>query len=114
MDQNKIVKGKRPEFYSAAGVDYLMHMVMVLAEEHSAMRDRLDKLENIAAEKGLFTDDDIESHVPPQASLERREATRQQFLSNLFSVMYQEAAEIDKADTKERFASVITELATNT
>ncbi len=114
MNSNKIIKGKRPDFYSAPGVDYLMHMVTVLAQEHSAMRDRLDTLESVATEKGAFSPDDIEAYTPTQADLERREARRQKFLDNLFSVIAQEAAEVRNADTKQRFEQVITDLATQT
>ena len=112
MNDKKIIKGKRPEFYATPGVDYLMHMVTVLAQEHSAMRDRLDTIERVAAEKGLFLDTDIEAYVPSQPVLEHREAARQQFLSNFFSVMTQQAAEVATADTKSRFNKVIDDLAT--
>ncbi|MFK8016429.1 MAG: hypothetical protein AB8G17_13435 [Gammaproteobacteria bacterium] len=112
MNQNKIVKGKRPEFYSTPGVNLLMHMVMVLAQEHSAMRDRLDTIERLGAQKQAITPENIDAFVPDQPTLEERETRRQTFLENLFSVMAQQAAEVEKQDTKERFESVITGLAT--
>lgn len=108
---NKIIKGKRPEFYETPGVDYLMHMVMTLAQELSATRDRLDTLERVAEQKKLLGVEDIESFTPDQDVLEQREARRQTFLSNMFSLMTQEAAELASKDTKERFEKVIDELA---
>lgn len=114
MSENKIIKGKRPEFYETPGVDYLMHMVMVLSQELSATRDRLDTLERVAEEKSLFTPNDIEAHAPEQSTLETREARRQKLFENLFSVMTQEAAQLASKDTKERFEKVIDELATET
>lgn len=112
MNPNKIIRGKRPEFYETPGVDYLMQMVTVLAQELSATRDRLDTLERVAAEKSLLSGADIEAYIPDQEALEYREANRQKFLSNFFSVMSQEAAEVAGGDTKDRFEKVIDDLAT--
>ena len=111
MSDNKIIKGKRPEFFDTSGVDNLMHMVMVLAQELSATRDRLDTLERAAEEKNLFTQSDIENHTLSQDALNAREARRQQFLDNLFSTLTQEAAQVGRQDTKERFDAVIKDTA---
>jgi len=112
MNPNKIIRGKRPAIHETPSVDYLMHMVTVLAQELSTTRDRLDTLERVAAEKSVLADSDIENYQPTQAVLEVREHNRQQFLTNLFSVMTQQAAEIERGDTKARFDGVIEELAT--
>lgn len=111
MSNNKIIKGKRPNFYATPGVDYLMHMVMVLAQELSATRDRLDTIEKLAADNNAFTAQDIEQYTPSQETLEQREARRQAFLASLFSVMTQESAELAARDTKARFDKVIDDLA---
>ena len=112
MSNKKIIRGKRPEFYETPGLDYLMQMVMVLSQELSATRDRLDTIERLAEEKGLYTQADIEAFQPDQEALEFRESNRQQFLSNFFSVITQEAAEVANQDTNARFKEVIEELAT--
>lgn len=111
MNPNKTIKGKRPEFYETPGVDYLMHMVMVLAQELSATRDRLDSIERLSEDGKPATPGNIEAYSPTQLVLEEREARRQKLLENLFSVMDQEAAEISNQDTKERFDTVIEDLA---
>ena len=114
MSNNKVIRGKRPEFYETPGLDYLMQMVMVLSQELSATRDRMDTIERVATEKGLFSKEDIEAYIPDQEALEYREAGRQQFLSNFFSVMTQEAAEVASGDTKARFDETIDTLASET
>ncbi|GAB2678898.1 hypothetical protein Q4574_07150 [Aliiglaciecola sp. 3_MG-2023] len=111
MNQHKVIKGKRPAFYEAPESDYLMHMVMVLAQELSATRDRLDTLEKLSAQKNQVTAEEIESYTPDQATLEEREARRQVFLGNLFSVMNQESAELKARDSKSRFNQVIDDIA---
>ena len=113
MNPNKTIRGKRPTIHDSPSVDYLMHMVTVLAQELSATRDRLDTLERVASEKSLLSPSDIEAYSPTEEVLAFREANRQQFLENLFSVMTQEAAEIATGDTQARFDEVIQTLATD-
>ncbi len=108
---NKTIKGKRPSFYETEGVDYLMHMVMVLSQELSVTRDRLDTLEHLVANKGVLERSEISAFEPDQACLEEREVRRRALLSGLFSVMQQEAAEIERKDDKKRFDQVIAETA---
>ena len=108
---NKIIKGKRPSFFEAEGVDYLMHMVMVLSQELSVTRDRLDTLEHLVEDKGLLKRTEFNEFIPDQATLEEREKNRHELIGSLFSVMDQEAAEIANSDTKERFDEVISETA---
>jgi len=108
---NKIIKGKRPSFFETPGVDYLMHMVMVLSQELSVTRDRLDTLERLVENKDIIKRSDFNEFTPDQECLEERELNRQALLSSLFSVMDQEAAELASKDTKERFDEVIKETA---
>lgn len=77
------------------------------------MRDRLDTIERLSERKLAVSASNIEAYVPDQAVLEERELRRQKLLENLFSVMTQEAAEISAKDTRERFDTLIDELATD-
>jgi hypothetical protein len=112
MKEKMIIKGKRPEIYNTPGVDYLMHMVMVLAQELNVTRDRLDTLEALSEANKKVSQDNIDAYEPSQEILERREARRQNFMTNLFSVMNQEAGELAARDTKARFDKVIGDIAT--
>ena len=108
---NRTIKGKRPSFFEAPGVDYLMHMVMVLTQELSVTRDRLDTLERLVEEKGVLERAEFNQFSPDQGCLEDREKNRQALLKNLFSVLDQEAAELASKDDKKRFDEVIRETA---
>ena len=108
---NRTIKGKRPSFFEAPGVDYLMHMVMVLTQELSVTRDRLDTLERLVEEKGVLERAEFSQFSPDQGCLEDREKNRQALLKNLFSVLDQEAAELASKDDKKRFDEVIRETA---
>jgi hypothetical protein len=104
-------RGKRPSFYDTPGLDNAMSMIMVLANELSVMRDRLDTVERVAASKGVLLDADIEAYVPDQAVLEAREARRQDFLARLFYLARKDAAEQASGDTAERYSTTLADIA---
>ncbi len=104
-------KGKRPQFYDAAGLDQAMSMILVLASELTAMRDRLDTVERVAAAKGIMLEDDIEAYEPDPAVLAVREERRQQFLSRLYYLARKEAAELGSEDSSERYQRTLDEIA---
>jgi hypothetical protein len=104
-------KGKRPMFYDAPGMDQAMSMILVLANELSVVRDRLDTVEKVAATKGVMLDADIEAYQPDQAVLEAREARRQDFLARLYYLARKDAAEQSSDDTAERYAKMLEEIA---
>ena len=104
-------KGKRPQFYEAPGLDDAMSMIMVLANELSVLRDRLDSAERVHAAKGLDLSAEIEALELDQPALEAREAWRQDFLGRLFYLARKDATEAAQADTAERFRAVIDDIA---
>ena len=106
-------RGKRPQFYATPGLDEAMSMIMVLANELSVVRDRLDTVEKVAAAKGLVLDAEIEAFEPDQATLEARELRRQDFLARLFYLARKQAAELQSGDSAERFASALDDIAEN-
>jgi hypothetical protein len=106
-------RGKRPHFYAAAGMDEAMSMIMVLANELSVMRDRLDTVERVAAAKGVVLEGEIEAYEPDQAVLEARELRRQDFLARLFYLARKNAAELATGDSEDRYAKALDDIAVN-
>ncbi|WP_260928470.1 hypothetical protein [Novosphingobium sp. 9] len=104
-------RGKRPEFYDTPGLDEAMSMILVLANEISVMRDRLDSAERVAKINGLDLAAGIETLQLDQAALEEREARRQDFLRRLYYVQLKDAAEAAAAETREGYSATITEIA---
>lgn len=102
-------RGKRPQFYEPQGLDQAMSMILVLASEFSALRDRLDTVERVARDGGLA--EAIEAYVPAQDVLELREKRRQAFLERLYYLALKDAAEAAEADTPERFVETVNEIA---
>jgi hypothetical protein len=106
-------RGKRPQFYATPGLDEAMSMILVLANELSAVRDRLDTVEKVAAAKGVMLDAEIEAFEPDQATLEARELRRQDFLARLFYLARKQAAELQSEDSAERYAKALDDIAVN-
>lgn len=107
----KFSKGKRPQFYPQDGLDEAMSMILVLAEEFSAMRDRLDTVEQIAAEKGIFLADEIEAFAPDAACEEAREVRRNAFLESLYYLTLKRADEQANNDDAARYSTALEDIA---
>jgi hypothetical protein len=104
-------RGKRPAFYAAPGMDKAMSMILVLANEWSVMRDRLDTLERVLAANGVDAPAAIEAYQPDQAVLEEREARRQDFLSRLYYLARKDAADARDGASDEAYRSTIEDIA---
>jgi len=83
-------KGERPFFFDDPDVDKLLAMLMGLAGEVSVMRDRMDTMEHIAAERGLFNATDIESFEPNAEVMQQRADRRQEMLGEITRIVYSE------------------------
>ncbi len=106
-------RGKRPLFYATPGMDEAMSMILVLANELSVVRDRLDTVERVAAAKGVILDAEIEAYEPDHAVLEARELRRQDFLSRLYYLAKKQAAELQSDDSEERYTKALDDIAVN-
>jgi len=104
-------KGKRPEFYADPAMDEAMSMIMVLGSELSVLRDRLDTVESLAAEKGVILREELDSYEPSADTLNARELARQDLLERLFFVANKRSAELATKDTGKRYDSVLTNIA---
>ena len=83
-------KGERPFFFDNPDVDKLLAMLMGLAGEVSVMRDRMDTVEHLAAERGLFNATDIEAFEPNAEIMQQRAARRQEMLGEITRIVYSE------------------------
>lgn len=84
------IKGRNPHFFDDPNIDRLLSMVMEMASEVSVMRDRLDTHERLAAQKGVYTEDDVESFRPSEEEAKAREEWRGKFLDRILKALYTE------------------------
>jgi hypothetical protein len=88
-------KGQRPYFFDDPDIDRLLAMLMGLAGEVSVLRDRLDTVERLAAEKGLFSQADIEAYEPSEQVLAERARIRQTMLGEITRVVSSEIEDLE-------------------
>jgi hypothetical protein len=109
----KDAKGKRPQFFPNDGIDQLMSMVMVLANEINVLHDRIDASERVAKAHGIDLAAGIDALTLDPAALEAREAWRQDFLERLFYLARKEASEAAAADSEDKYRDTIADIAVN-
>ncbi len=84
-------KGKRPWFFDDPDVERVLNISMALAMELAVTRQRLDAVERLLAEKGLLTQDEIESFRPaPEAETARQQWNRD-YIARVLRVLIQSA-----------------------
>ncbi len=91
----RTAKGQRPYFFDDPAVDKLLSMLMGLAGEVSVMRDRMDTVERLAEEKGVFGQADIEAYEPIPAVLAARAERREEFLNEITRIIQVELSDAD-------------------
>lgn len=82
------IKGRNPHFFDDPNTDRLLTMIMELASEMSVMRDRLDTHERLAARKGVYSEEDVESFRPTDDEAKARSEWRDKFLDRILKALY--------------------------
>ena len=90
---SRTAKGKKPQYFSDPAIDKLLAIVLSLAGELSATRERLNTLERLLDRKGVLQQSDIDNFQPGQEeSLERAEA-RAAYLERVLRTVQMELEE---------------------
>ena len=74
-------KGRRPEYFEDPATDRLLSMVLALAAEVSALRERLDTVERLLERNGAIDRSAIETYVPDRAAGEERGLATKAFIA---------------------------------
>lgn len=106
VELQRKAKGKRPYYFSNPDVDRLLSMVMALTGELAVTRDRLDTLERVAAEKGLFSAADIEAYELDDQALEARAARHRGIFREVTRIIVTELEDLQDGDEQE-YTSVV-------
>ncbi|MDG2320320.1 MAG: hypothetical protein P8L79_08685 [Rhodospirillaceae bacterium] len=100
-------KGHRPTFFDDPVNDRLTAMMMSMVTEMWVMRERLDSIEALAAEKGVFLTEELERFEPSPERAEERERMRQEFLDRIFYIFQEEAEDTDRGDTEDTYEEAV-------
>jgi hypothetical protein len=76
----------RPVYFNQSDVDRVMSVVLALASEVAALRERLDTHERVADAGAAPAHARVEAYLPDQAALADRDAWREAYIRRLFRV----------------------------
>jgi hypothetical protein len=97
----QFVQSGRPHFFDDPVNDQLLAMVTALLGEVCVLRERLDTVERLAEQRGLWRREDVEGYDPDPAADQARDELRQGTLARVFSVLNEEIARLrHEAGTK--------------
>jgi hypothetical protein len=83
----KAVGPERPTYFNQTDIDRVMAVVLALASEVSALRDRLDTHERLADEGKSPTFPAVESYQPKAEVEQAREIRRDAYIKRIFRVI---------------------------
>jgi len=88
------VQSGRPKFFADPVNDQLLAMLTALLGEVCVLRERLDTVERLAEQRGLWRREDLEHFEPDPAAEQARDELRQGALARVFSVLDEEVARL--------------------
>ena len=83
-------RGKRPYFFKDPDVERVLSIAMVVAMEHAVTRQRLDALERLIEQKGLFTREELEQFRPDAAAEVQRTRWTQEYIARVLRIVQQD------------------------
>lgn len=100
-------KGHRPAFFEDPVNDRIIAMMMSMITEMWVMRERLDSVEALCAQKGVFLDEELEKFEPSPERAEERERMRQELLDRIFYIFQEEAEDTARGDTEDKYEEAV-------
>lgn len=107
----RTVRGTRPDFFETPGVDEAMSMILVLAQEFTVLRERMDSAERAMAKRGIDLAADIEALEIDDELLKTREIARQDFYGRLFFIQKQRRAELEQKHSAASYLETLDKVA---
>ena len=104
-----ISKGKHPQYFADRNLDITFTILMATVLELAVTRDRLDTVERMAMDKGLFGPDDVDAYeLDTEARLARTRRHEQYFHHVLRTVNQEVEGEIKpKVESHEEVLEIV-------
>ena len=97
-DRVEYVQSGRPKFFTDPVNDQLLAMITALLGELCVVRERLDTVERLAEQRGLWARQDVDRYDPDPDAERARDALRKGALARVFSVLNEEVARLRDTD----------------
>ena len=91
----RVSKGRKPQYFADPATDKVLSMVLILTQELSVARDRIDTLERLIEAAGLFPAAKVENYLPTPDEAAERADRRAKMLSRVFRSTEKEIGDID-------------------
>ena len=78
---------ENPTYFADPALDRVVNMVMELSAQVWVHRDRMLAVEDMLAEKGTITAEDLESYQPSDTRRTQIKAERDSFIESVFSAL---------------------------
>lgn len=96
-DHRPVLNSPTPPFFRSEGTDQLMHMVLALAAELSAVTEELDTLRRVIVQKGAVSAADLAGYAPDAEALAARAARRDELVRAMFAALERESEALARA-----------------
>ncbi len=103
----RTAKGKRPQYFHDPAVDKIHQMVLVLIEELSVTRDRLDAVERILEQRNVMTAREVDAYIPDELAESERAARRREYIRRVTKIFTDELAQLSGRDPSLDFDDVV-------
>jgi hypothetical protein len=91
-------KGVRPQYFHDPATDKLLHMVLAMAAELSATRDRLDTVERFLEQHGIASIGQIDCYDPPPEVDAARAERRKGEIARIMRIVEKDLEEKTRPD----------------
>ena len=105
-------KGRRPVYFENPECDKLLAIAMALAGELAVVRERLDTVERLLAERGAVTAAQIEGYRPDERAADERERWREEYLERILRIVHHELESIEQCEAPDSYQQVIEKVST--
>jgi polyhydroxyalkanoate synthesis regulator phasin len=90
-------KGKRPYFLNDPAVERVLSITMSVAGELAVMRERMDTIEQLLAQKGILNAAEIDAFMPNAEQMEARQKWHAEYIARILRIMQQELEALQQA-----------------
>jgi biopolymer transport protein ExbB/TolQ len=106
----RVAKGKRPVYFNDPAIDKLMTMLLVVIEELSVTRERLDALERTLAGQDSLDRNALDNYKPDASAMAERDAARAAYIARVMRVVTMELQKTDASGATEAFSSTLRQM----
>tara|TARA_R110002110_G_scaffold303525_1_gene517608 strand:- start:29568 stop:29894 length:327 start_codon:yes stop_codon:yes gene_type:complete len=97
----RVSKGKKPTYLDERAVDSLYAIAVTIMQENAVMRDRLDTVERLLEQHGVFKQSAVDSYEPEGEAAEARKARNTAYVEKVLRCLQDERQQFDDTDRPE-------------